>query len=88
MTVWQQPEAPFKCIWPIPLSCALRNPAFGLQLRVISRHTYKRKFLPGKHYLKKDRKTRTSQQSPDPIRTAHAQEQQEKTVDLLQGELP
>ena len=48
----------------------------------------KREFLPGKHYPKAQRNTRTSQQSPDPKRTAHAQEQQETTVDLLQGELP
>ena len=42
MTVWRQPEAPFICIRPIPLSCALRNSAFGLRVRVIfSRHTYK-----------------------------------------------
>ena len=40
MTVWRQSEAPFICIRPIPLSCALRNSAFGLQVRVISRHTY------------------------------------------------
>ena len=40
MTVRQQPEAPFICIMPIPLSCALRNSAFGLRVRVISRHTY------------------------------------------------
>ena len=34
-------EAPFICIWPIPLSCALPNSAFGLPVRVISRqHTY------------------------------------------------
>ena len=37
MTVWRLPEAPFTCIQPIPLSCALRNSAFGLQVRVISR---------------------------------------------------
>ena len=30
-------RAPFTCIRPIPLSCALRNSAFGLQVRVISR---------------------------------------------------
>ena len=41
VTVWQQPEAPFICIRPIPLSCALRNPAFGLRVKVISRHTYR-----------------------------------------------
>ena len=40
MTVWRQPEAPFICIRPIPLSCALRNSAFGLRVRVISKHTY------------------------------------------------
>ena len=40
MTVWRQPEAPFVCIRPIPLGCALCNPAFGLRVRVISRHTY------------------------------------------------
>ena len=40
MTVWRQPEAPFICIRPIPLSCTLRNSAFGLRVRVISRHTY------------------------------------------------
>ena len=34
-------RAPFICIRPIPLSCALRNSAFGLRVRVISRHTYK-----------------------------------------------
>ena len=27
------------CIRPIPLSCTLRNSAFGLQVRVISRHS-------------------------------------------------
>ena len=48
----------------------------------------KREFLPGKHYPKAQRNTRTSQQSPDPKRTTHAQEQQETTVDLLQGERP
>ena len=37
MAVWRLPEAPFTCIQPIPLSCALRNSAFGLQVRVISR---------------------------------------------------
>ena len=41
MTVWRQPEAPFICIRPIPLSCTLRNSAFGLRVRVISRHTYR-----------------------------------------------
>ena len=40
MIVWRQPGAPFICIQPIPLSCTLRNSAFGLQVRVISRHTY------------------------------------------------
>ena len=29
--------APFTCMRPIPLSCALRNLAFGLQVRVISK---------------------------------------------------
>ena len=29
---------PFTCIWPILLSCALRNAAPGLQARMISRH--------------------------------------------------
>ena len=39
-------EAPFTCIRPIPLSCALRNSAFGLQVRVISRqYTYIRLVL-------------------------------------------
>ena len=37
MAAWRLPEAPFTSIWPIPLSCALRNSAFGLQVRVISR---------------------------------------------------
>ena len=37
MAVWRLPEAPFTCIQPIPLSCALRNSAFGLQVRVIRR---------------------------------------------------
>ena len=37
MAVWRLPEAPFTCNRPIPLSCALRNSAFGLQVRVISR---------------------------------------------------
>ena len=36
MVVWRLPEAPFTCIRPISLSCALRNSAFGLQVRVIS----------------------------------------------------
>ena len=40
MTAWRQPGVPFICIWPVPLSCALRNSAFGLRVRVISRHTY------------------------------------------------
>ena len=40
MTVWRQPGAPFTCILRIPLSCAPRNSAFGLRVRVISRHTY------------------------------------------------
>ena len=40
MTVWRQPEAPFICIRPIPVNCALRNSASGLRVRVISRHTY------------------------------------------------
>ena len=31
MAVWRLPEAPFTCIQSIPLSCALRNSAFGLQ---------------------------------------------------------
>ena len=39
MAVWRLPEAPFTCIRPIPLSCALRNSAFGLQVRVISRYS-------------------------------------------------
>ena len=29
----------FTCIWSIPLGCDLGNSAFGLQVRVISRHT-------------------------------------------------
>ena len=43
MAVWRQTEVPFTCIRSILLSCALRNSAFGLQVRVISRqytHTY------------------------------------------------
>ena len=41
-TVWRQPEVPFICIRPIPLSCALRNSAFGLRVRDLQnyRHTY------------------------------------------------
>ena len=49
MTVWRQPEAPLICIRPIPLSCTLRNSAFGLRVRVISRHTYKSSNLPHIH---------------------------------------
>ena len=46
MAVWRLQEAPFTCIRPIPLSCALRNSAFGLQVRVISRqYTYIRLVL-------------------------------------------
>ena len=37
MAVWRQPEAPLIGIRPIPLSCALRNSAFGPQGMVISR---------------------------------------------------
>ena len=37
MAVWRLPEAPFTCIQRILLSCTLRNSAFGVQVRVISR---------------------------------------------------
>ena len=39
-------EAPFTCIRPILFSCALRNSAFGRQVRVISRHYYLAIHLP------------------------------------------
>lgn len=40
MAVWRQPEVPFICIRPTPLSSALRNSAFRLRVRVIRKHTY------------------------------------------------
>jgi len=52
MTVWQQPEAPFMCIQPILWSCTRGNSAFGLRVRVISRHTYSTHTLMGVKGLK------------------------------------
>ena len=52
MAVWRLRGVPFTCIQPIPLSCALRNSAFGLQVRVIRRQYTKSKWRPegnGKH---------------------------------------
>ena len=48
MTVWRQPETPFKCIRPILLRCALRNSAFALRVRTKSglRGGIKESFAP------------------------------------------
>jgi len=53
MTVWQQPEVPFICIQPIPLSCALRNSAFGLRVKGDQHtHTYMQEGKPVAHASK------------------------------------